>query len=1399
MRYLCTKDGINRNSGVSIIEALLAIAVFGVLAAGTLTLVWDPLTSSGSTDERSKAIFLAQEGIDAARAIRNDEWKATADGTHGIDKTSGKWVYSGANDVDGIYTRVVTIDPVNRDVAGDIVTTGGTLDERTKKITSTVSWPSIFGGAKSLSYETYLTNWNTYDWTQTTDSDFNSGTHNQTIVADTGDAAYIELSSVTGAPKDWISSEGDLYIHTTDAHWNAGTLTDTISVGSGIPASVTGTGAPQWIRLAVGGTIYETTDTDFSDGTFSDVVVVDTGDLGGVSLDTQLSWAKDTSSPIASAMNAISLSSSIAGFAVGAGGEIIRWDGIAWSTVTSPTASALYGVHMISGSDGFAVGLGGTIIRWNGSVWSSVTSPVSNALNAVSCASASMCFAAGASGKILEWNGATWTQHDDTGNDTWTAAHMVSTTDGWIVSSKGAVLRWDGVAWNTVSSPTNKSMNGISCGWPSSCFAVGASGTIIQWNGSSWSTAASPTGVALNSVSMVSASDGWAVGTGGELIEWDGVSWTTSTSPTADAMNGIIMVSSSDGFAVGLGGTVWQFKQNHVLSGTYESGVLDGGAIVDWGRLFWGEDLPVATDITVTTRSGPTATVDGSWSGWSGGETDPFGSIIESPDNRYFQYRLTLSTTDQFVAPRLNNITVTFDEPATDTFFEVLEFPSLTDGWAVGAGGALARYDGIEWMSYPSPVTDALLAVDYHDENNVWAVGASGTIVYWNGSTWTAQVSGTTNTLYDVDVISATEVYAVGQRGAILSYDGVSWFTMTSPVNKNLNNVSFLTGSDAWAVGDNGTIIRWDGVNWSSFTSPTTSPLSAVSMVTASFGVIVGQGGLTIHWDGANWAFVTNPTSNKLSDVHCIAVDDCWAVGVAETFLHWDGIIWSGYVFANKSNPLVEGIFMTHNSLGWAVGESGAFYKYTSFIPSPAFFESSVIDSGTVGLLWNTITWDSLEPASTSITVATRTGPTATPDASWSAWSAEFTDKGGSTITSVANQYIQYRISFTTSDNSKTATLQGVRIMANAPTGQNLYACEGTAVSDVWAAGRAGTIIHYDGVSWSAVTSPVIQDINGLDVVSASEAYGVTDGGHLIRWEGTLWNTLTTPTVNDLNDISMASSSFGVAVGQSGTILHWDGVDWLSASSPTVGHLFGVHLFTASDGWAVGANGTIINWDGVDWTTVTSPVATDLNDVHLTSISYGWAAGDGGEILNWDGVNWTSVTTPVVSKLNSIEGRSAAEAWALGNFGVILEWDGVNWTSFTSPTTRDLYDVTVQNPTDGWGCGEKGTLLKDPPPYQSPGVFYSSVLDTDSTAATFDTTYFNFTVPVNTTLEVSTRTGPTPMPDGSWSGYSAAIMVGTGTTITSPGNRYFQYRLIMTTTDTNVTPTFEDITVTYRK
>jgi len=72
------------------------------------------------------------------------------------------------------------------------------------------------------------------------------------------------------------------------------------------------------------------------------------------------------------------------------------------------------------------------------------------------------------------------------------------------------------------------------------------------------------------------------------------------------------------------------------------------------------------------------------------------------------------------------------------------------------------------------------------------------------------------------------------------------------------------------------------------------------------------------------------------------------------------------------------------------------------------------------------------------------------------------------------------------------------------PTTLNLYDVFMVSASDGWAVGSGGTMIHWDGSSWSNVTSPAAA-LRSVFMVSASDGWAVGYAGTIIRWTGTVW------------------------------------------------------------------------------------------------------------------------------------------------------------------------------------------------------------------------------------------------------------------------------------------------------
>ena len=144
-----------------VIEVIVAVSVFAIIAASSVVIIISSLGSARLAEEQSQAAFIATEGLESVKSIRNQGWGNLTNGPHGLSIEGGVWSFLGTSDVDpsGKFTRVIEIADVRRDVGGNIIGSGGTVDPETKKVTATVSWDFTPTRQNSVVMNVYLTNW----------------------------------------------------------------------------------------------------------------------------------------------------------------------------------------------------------------------------------------------------------------------------------------------------------------------------------------------------------------------------------------------------------------------------------------------------------------------------------------------------------------------------------------------------------------------------------------------------------------------------------------------------------------------------------------------------------------------------------------------------------------------------------------------------------------------------------------------------------------------------------------------------------------------------------------------------------------------------------------------------------------------------------------------------------------------------------------------------------------------------------------------------------------------------------------------------------------------------------------------------------------------------------------
>ncbi|MDD4830914.1 MAG: prepilin-type N-terminal cleavage/methylation domain-containing protein [Candidatus Pacebacteria bacterium] len=138
----------DKEKGYSLIELMIAMGVLALSVSAITFLTLDSYISLRSGQEETRAVFLAQEGLEAARAIRDDNWDSISNGSHGLAFVSGKWQFFGEeeNISDKLSggTRKIEVEQI---------------DEERKKITSSIFWDFSSSRPREVSLSTYFSNW----------------------------------------------------------------------------------------------------------------------------------------------------------------------------------------------------------------------------------------------------------------------------------------------------------------------------------------------------------------------------------------------------------------------------------------------------------------------------------------------------------------------------------------------------------------------------------------------------------------------------------------------------------------------------------------------------------------------------------------------------------------------------------------------------------------------------------------------------------------------------------------------------------------------------------------------------------------------------------------------------------------------------------------------------------------------------------------------------------------------------------------------------------------------------------------------------------------------------------------------------------------------------------------
>lgn len=177
--------------GISLIEVLLAIAIFTLFVASLGTIGLSGMLMSSDAVERFRATLVARESLEALRTIRMKNFSELALGTHGLSFSGGRWQLTPSPDSVDEFTRSVTISSPS---AGRVLAQVN------------VTWPLRVGGVGSVGVQTFINQLYGSRWTHTTVADFDGGRLNGTQVgSDGGGAILLESAGDWTQPNESLS------------------------------------------------------------------------------------------------------------------------------------------------------------------------------------------------------------------------------------------------------------------------------------------------------------------------------------------------------------------------------------------------------------------------------------------------------------------------------------------------------------------------------------------------------------------------------------------------------------------------------------------------------------------------------------------------------------------------------------------------------------------------------------------------------------------------------------------------------------------------------------------------------------------------------------------------------------------------------------------------------------------------------------------------------------------------------------------------------------------------------------------------------------------------------------------------------------------------------------------
>ncbi|KPA09952.1 F-box associated region domain protein [Candidatus Magnetomorum sp. HK-1] len=925
-------------------------------------------------------------------------------------------------------------------------------------------------------------------------------------------------------------------------------------------------------------------------------------------------------------------------------GKIYKYTGTTFEMDYQSIVTNVFGIWMNSPTDMYISGYD-RLYHYDGSSFTEILGNSNSDLYDV-WSDGSIAWAVGKYGYVCYYDGSTFTRDTSVSGAYLYGIWGTASNDVFAVGDSGTVRYYNGSTWSVMTSNTTENLKDIDGIASNNVISVGENGTIIRYNGSTWSSESSGVTDTLNGIWINNANDIYAVGNNGTVIHYNGSSWQQMETVTARNLNSVWGNGSGDIYCVGDSGNILHYNgslwdttytgenQNLLdINGSGDTVILvgDNKTVKKLYGYDYSETIAKSIAVNVSNEPIPIHLLD------YNGDTVTVSAVSSDqsilPDGNI---SITGAGTDQTILV----------SPLTDQYGTLTLTVSVDDGLSQTTTYILLHVSQPPVISTISPqnmdedtVFKMALPITDADDDlcglSVRAFSDDSDLI--REMVTDCENGNYTLTIRPVPSQSGITTITITAKDASNAYTEQSFSLTVNPINnapkigvssdrwtapmRRINQIKSISDGSVVAVNDLGKLYHYLNNQWHLEPTTTKDDLHDIWGSDANNIYAVGYTGKIVHFDGSSWTPETSNTTDELFGIWGSAANDVFAVGRSGKIMHYDGSSWS-QMTSNTTNYLYDVDGNASNDV-FACGNSGTILHYDGST-------WSVQTSGTTTHLNQILCF------STNAVFAKGDNEILYYDGSWSIYTA-------------------------------------------ANTVQALW---GNSATDVYAVGNSGKIYHFDGSSWSEMTSNTTQTLMDIWGRSATDIYAV-GYGIILNYDGISWSEMPQNLnqnfthVTGTNEEVFAASFYG--------IYKYNGIDWSETSMDSFWEGFinsnysPLEFEVLPDNRIVGiSSGYFSQYSGNVWTSENTGISNSPNDMWSDGTVI-YIVGSNGKLVYYDGSSWSDITTGVTNHFYSVWGTRKDNIYIAAHYGKVFHYDGTTFTEIALKTTETLYSI--------WGSG----------------------------------------------------------------------------------------------------------------